>query len=127
MTKTILTLIESPTFPQGISPLIQRLGYQELQVPSLRKAIVAIKAEQPDFIIAEFFYGYGNNYAGVNVSNLDTLLASLPRYSPKTKTLVFVDKEEQQFIGKLHELFPVQGACLHDTPMEIIEKVLSEG
>ncbi|MCW9012602.1 MAG: hypothetical protein OQL06_02370 [Gammaproteobacteria bacterium] len=126
MSKTVLTIIESPTFPKFIPPLLHDMGYREIQVTSMRKAMAAVKTHQPDFIIAEFFYGYGNNYAGVNVSNLDVLLSSLPRYSPDTKTIVFVMKDEQQYVGKLHELYPIQGAFLHTTPQHIIEEVLDE-
>ena len=126
MSKTVLTIKESPTFPKMMSPLLQRLGYKEIPVPSMRKAMAAVKTHKPDFIIAEFFYGYGNNYAGVNVSNLDVLMSSLPRYSPDTKTLVFVQKEEEQYVGKLHALYPLYGAFPYNTPEHIIEKVLSE-
>ena len=126
MSKSVLTIIESPTFPKMISPLLQRLGYREIQVPSMRKAMAAVKTHRPDFIIAEFFYGYGNNYAGVNVSNLDVLMSSLPRYSPDTRTIVFVMKEEQQYVSKLHDLYPLHGAFLHETPQDIIEKVLRD-
>lgn len=122
MPKIVLSIIESPTFPK-LSAMLKRLGVKEIQVSSTRKAIQALKTHKPDFIIAEFYYGYGNNYAGVNVSNLDVLLSSLPRYSPDTKTVVFVQKEEQQYVGKLHALYPLHGAFLHNTPEHILEKL----
>lgn len=75
----------------------------------MRKAIAALKKQQPDFIVAEFFYGYGNNYAGVNISNLDVLLYSLQKYSAQTKVIVLVDKSEFQYVDKLNEII-----CLHD-------------
>lgn len=125
MVKKILTIIESPTFPKMVSPLLDKLGMKEIQVTSMRKAMSAVKAHKPDFIIAEFFYGYGNNYAGVNVSNLDVLLSSLPRYSPDTRTIVFVQKDEEQYVGKLHALYPLHGAFPHRTPANILEEVLS--
>ena len=76
----------------------------------MRKAIAALKKQQPDFIVAEFFYGYGNNYAGVNISNLDVLLYSLQKYSADTKVIVLVDKDEYKYVGKLNEIIK-----LHDT------------
>jgi len=121
---TILSIIESPTHPK-LSSLYQQLGAREIKVNSTRNAIKALKTHKPDFIVAEFFYGYGNNYAGVNVSNLDVLLSSLPKYSPATKTIVFVEKEEAQYIEKLHKLYPLHGAFLHDTPVYIIEESLT--
>ncbi len=120
---TILSLIESPTHPK-LSELYESMGAREIKVNSSRNAIKAVKTHKPDFIVAEFFYGYGNNYAGVNVSNLDVLLSTLPRYSPDTKTIVFVQKEESQYIEKLHKLYPLHGAFLHDTPDYVIEESL---
>ncbi len=75
----------------------------------MRKAIAALKKQQPDFIVAEFFYGYGNNYAGVNISNLDVLLYSLQKYSAQTKVIVLVDKDEFKHVDKLNEIIK-----LHD-------------
>ena len=123
MSLTILSIIESPTHPK-LSKLFKQLGAREIMVNSSRNAIKALKTYKPDFIVAEFFYGYGNNYAGVNVSNLDVLLSSLPKYSPDTKTIVFVMKDEVQFIEKLNNLYPIHAAFLHDTPEFAIEEAL---
>lgn len=123
MSLTILSIIESPTHPR-LSSLYEQMGAREIQVNSTRNAIKAVKTYQPDFIVAEFFYGYGNNYAGVNVSNLDVLLSSLPKYSPHTRTLVFVDKEEAQYVQKLNQLYPLHDAFLHNTPQHVIEESL---
>ena len=121
--KTVLSLIESPTHPK-LSGLYKQMGLREIQVNSSRKAISVLKKDQPDYIVAEFFYGYGNNYAGVNVCNLDVLLSSLPKYSHDTKTIVFVQKDEVQYVKKLHDLYPLHGVFLHNTPESAIEEVL---
>ena len=121
--KKLLSIIESPTHPR-LSALYQQLGLQEFKVNTMRNALKVLKKEQPDFIVAEFFYGYGNNYAGVNVSNLDTLLSSLPKYSPDTRTIVFVQKDEMEHIEKLHKIYPLHAAFLHNTPEYAIEEVL---
>ena len=122
---TVLSIIESPTHPK-LSALYERIGAREIQVNSSRNAIKALKTYQPDFIVAEFFYGYGNNYAGVNVSNLDVLLSSLPKYSPNTRTIVFVMKEEAEFVEKLDKLYPLHAAFLHNTPEYAIEEALTQ-
>jgi hypothetical protein len=90
----------------------------------MRNAMKVLKKEKPDFIVAEFFYGYGNNYAGVNVSNLDTLLASLPRYSPETKTIVFVQKAEMEHLNKLQDLYPLHAAFTYDVTKQVVEEAL---
>lgn len=120
---SILSVIESPNHPK-LSSLYQQMGAHEIKVSTSRQAIKALKTHKPDFIVAEFFYGYGNNYAGVNVSNLDVLLSSLPKYSPQTKTIVFVQKEESQYVEKLNELYPLHAAFLHNTPEYAIKDSL---
>ena len=102
----ILSVVESPAHP-NFSALYRRLGFDEIKLNSQRKAIGQLKKSKPAFLVAEFNYGYANNYAGVNVSNLDTLLASLRRYSPETRVIVLVEKAERQYVDKLAALFPL--------------------
>ncbi len=103
---TLFSIIESPTHP-FLTPLYNKLGVDELCFKHMRKLISKVKKVQPDYIAAEFFYGYGNNYAGINISNLDVMLYSLQRYSPKTKVIVFIDKDEKQYVDKLNEILPL--------------------
>jgi len=121
-TKTLFSIIESSAHP-NFSELYRSLGIKENKINSMRKAIAALKTQQPDFIVAEFFYGYGNNYAGVNISNLDVLLYSLQKYSEHTKVIVLVDKNEFQYVNKLNDIiklhdifkFPVNTRQLQDS------------
>lgn len=106
--KTIYSIIESPLFPD-LTDLCQSLQFEELRFTSTRKAIGQLRTKKPDFVIGEFVYGYGNNYAGVNVSNLDVFLYSLQKYAPDAKVIVVVEKNEQQYVTKLAELFELQG------------------
>ncbi|MDT8404072.1 hypothetical protein [Sulfuriflexus sp.] len=91
----LFSIIESPTHPP-LSEYYRQLGIEEVRLTSTRKAIHALKTQTPDFVVAEFFYGYGNNYAGVNICNLDVFLYSLQKYAPAAKVIVFVDKEEKK-------------------------------
>ena len=104
--KTLFSLIESPAHP-NFSTLYQQLGLQEERFTAARKLHKALQKQQPDFLVGEFIYGYGNNYAGANVCNLDVTLRALQRFSPETKIIVFSSKEEMQYIEKLAELFPL--------------------
>ena len=106
--KTLFSIIESTGHPD-FTALYDSLGIKESKINSMRKAISMLKQQQPDFIVAEFFYGYGNNYAGVNISNLDVLLYSLQKYSSATKVIVLVDKNEFKHVDKLNEIIK-----LHD-------------
>jgi transketolase N-terminal domain/subunit len=120
--KTLFSIIESSAHP-NFSALYDSLDIKESKINSMRKAIAALKKQQPDFIVAEFFYGYGNNYAGVNISNLDVLLYSLQKYSAQTKVIVLVDKNEFQYVDKLNNIiklhdifkFPINKKQLRDS------------
>ena len=119
--RTLFSVIESPTHP-FLTPLYNKLGVDELCFKHMRKLISKIKKVQPDYIAVEFFYGYGNNYAGINISNLDVMLYSLQRYSPKTKVIVFVDKEERQYVDKLNEILPLHAVLIKPVnELEIIK------
>lgn len=102
----LYSIIESPTHPR-LSDLYAELGIDEVQLTSMRKAISELKTNPPDYVVAEFFYGYGNNYAGVNVSNLDVFLYSLQKYAPAAKVIVLADKTDIEHVDKLpRELTP---------------------
>ena len=90
----------------------------------MRKAMAELKKHKPDYVVAEFFYGYGNNYAGVNISNLDVFLHSLRRYAPEAKVIVLVDKSERQYVDKLAEMFPLHGVLLQPAQADDMAKLL---
>ncbi|MCG6899279.1 MAG: hypothetical protein LJE75_04680 [Gammaproteobacteria bacterium] len=108
----LFSIIESPLHPD-FSALYQRLGICEVKLGSMRKAISALKSRKPDIVVAEFMYGYGNNYAGVNVSNLDVFLYSLQKYSRESAVVVMVDQCEVQYVDKLRALFPIHAVLQH--------------
>jgi len=124
-TATLFSIIESPMHPD-FSSVYNRAKIQEIKFSSMRKAISKLKKQQPDYVVAEFFYGYGNNYAGVNISNLDVFLYSLQRYAPQARVIVMVDKSEQQYVDKLQELFSLHAVLQHPVSGALIEKVLND-
>ncbi|HEY9150499.1 MAG TPA: hypothetical protein VIQ75_06780, partial [Gammaproteobacteria bacterium] len=77
--------------------------------------------------VAEFFYGYGNNYAGVNISNLDVLLYSLQRYAPQARVIVLVDKSERIHVDKLNDILPLAGVLTHPVAAGELESLLDAG
>jgi len=124
MHKTLFSIIESPAHP-NFSDLYRQLEIDETKITSMRKTISALKKQQPDYIVAEFFYGYGNNYAGVNISNLDVLLYSLQKYSAHTKVIVLVDKSEYQHVGKLNDIIKLHDVIKYPVNNKQMQKVLS--
>lgn len=116
----LFSIIESPAH-RDHSALYRRLGYREERLPSMRKAISALKRQVPDVVVAEFMYGYGNNYAGVNVCNLDVFLYSLQKYRADSRIIVMVDKQELQYVDKLAALFPLHAVL----PLPVNEAALA--
>jgi len=124
MLHTLFTIDEHSNLPD-FRQLYSTLGITETRIPSMRKAIALLKKQQPDFILAEFEYGYGNNYAGVNISNLDVMLHSLLKYSPESKVIVLVDKSEYQYVGKLNDIIALHEVIQHPVNLKLLEKAFS--
>lgn len=122
--KVVFSIIESPLHP-NFSNLYQSLDIQNIQFNSMRKALSQLKKQQPDFVVAEFFYGYGNNYAGVNVSNLDVFLCSLQKYAPEAKVIAMVEKSEREHVAKLTELFTLHAVLQHPVSPQALSEHLS--
>lgn len=119
----LFSIVESPTHPD-FSGLYLRLGIEEVRLPSMRKAISALKSCVPDIVVAEFFYGYGNNYAGVNVCNLDVFLYSLQKYTAQARIIVLVDAGEFVHVDKLAALFPLHAVLRQPVSAGDIESCL---
>ena len=121
--KVVFSIIESPLHPD-FTRLYHSLNIENVQFNSMRKALSHLKKQKPDFVVAEFFYGYGNNYAGVNVSNLDVFLCSLQKYAPEAKVIVMVEKEERKHVSKLAELFTLHAVLQHPVSSEKMSECL---
>ncbi len=122
--KVVFSIIESPLHPD-FTRLYHSLNIENVQFNSMRKALSHLKKKKPDFVVAEFFYGYGNNYAGVNVSNLDVFLCSLQKYAPEAKVIVMVEKEERKHVSKLAELFTLHALLQHPVSPQVLSEKLS--
>ena len=122
-TSTLLSIIESAAHP-NFTGTYKQLGITETKLNSMRKALASLKSRPSDYIIAEFFYGYGNNYAGVNISNLDVMLYSLQKYSPDTRVIVLVDKSEREYVDKLNEIFPIHAVLPYPVSEDDIKQIL---
>jgi len=101
----VYSIIESASHPK-LSDLYQKSGYEEYVFTSMRKAIQSLKSIKPDLVVADFLYGYGNNYAGVNISNLDVFLYSMQKYAPQARVIALYEKSERPYIKQLQTLFP---------------------
>ena len=104
--KTLFSLIESP-FPADFPSLYQELGIVTERFNSARNLHRALQKKTPDFFVGEFVYGWGNDYAGATVSNLDVTLRTLQCVAPQAKVIVVMQASEEAHIGKLLELFTI--------------------
>ncbi len=123
---TLFSIIESPSHPR-LDALYQRLGIHQVKLASQRKAIQALKRGVPDWVVAEFFYGFGNNYAGANVSNLDVFLSSLRKMAPAARVIVLVSKEQAQYVPLLAERFPLHAVLTLPVTEDDVETILRGG
>lgn len=123
--RILFSVFESP-MRLNLGALCERLSMDEVLLNSPRKAINQLKKQKPDFILAEFFYGYSSNYAGINISNLDVLLYSLPKYAPQAKVLVVADKHEKVYAEKFGTLFDLHGILLRPVNMQTLETLLEQ-
>ena len=119
----LYSIVESPAHAD-FSALYRRLNLLEIEFKSMRKAMAHLRHQPPDFVVAEFFYGYANNYAGVNISNLDVLLFSLQKYAPNSRVLVMVDKSERTYVEPLSRIFPLHGILQHPVSAQDVEERL---
>jgi hypothetical protein len=123
---TLLSIVESAAHP-NFSGTFRQLGLVETRLNSMRKAIATLKNQSFDYIVAEFFYGYGNNYAGVNISNLDVMLYSLQKYSPESRVIVLVDKSEREHADRLNAMFALHAVLQHPVSEADIQQALEAG
>jgi hypothetical protein len=124
MTSPLLfSILESPGHP-NFSALYRQLGMEERRLPSQRKAVQALKQEVPDWVVAEFFYGFGNNYAGANLSNLDVFLASLQKFAPAARVILLVDKSQGPYVDKLAARFSLHATLEQPVALEAMAAVL---
>jgi hypothetical protein len=119
----LFSIIESLGHP-NLTELYRSRNIREVRLPSMRKAIQALREQRPDYVVAEFFYGYGNNYAGANLGNLDVFLASLQKYAPLARVIVMVDKQERQYAERLAERYPLHAVLVQPVTAADVETLL---
>lgn len=120
----LFSIIESPGHP-NLSALYRGLGIEELRLASQRKAVQTLKRRPPDIVVAELFYGFGNNYAGANLDNLDVFLASLQRYAPEARVIVLVARDQRRHVDRLAERFPVHAVLVQPVRESDVAEVLA--
>ncbi len=121
--KTLFTLIHSP-LPSDLVSLYQELGIVAERFDSARNLHRALQKKAPDYFVGEFVYGWGNDYAGATVSNLDVTLRTLQAAAPQAKIIVVMQPSEAPHIGKLLELFTIDAVLKYPVTAEEMRAVL---
>lgn len=121
--KTLFALSESPFFPH-FPDLYQELGIVAERFDSARNLHRALQKQAPEFFLGEFIYGWGNDYAGNTVSNLDVTLRTLQSKAPRARIIVFMQPSEEPHIGKLMELFPIHAVLKYPVGEEQMRAIL---
>lgn len=119
----LYSLIESPFHPD-LGTLYRRLGISAERFTSARNLHRALQKQKPDVFVGEFIYGWGNNYAGANVSNLDVTLRTLQCQAPQAKVIVFMHPREAAHIDKLLALFSVHAVLTYPVSEPAMEAAL---
>lgn len=102
-TKTLLFIVERGGYPLFNDELVQR-GFAVATEHSMRKALARLKTETPDIILAEF--NYGPRY-GMQISNLEPLLARIETVSPDAKLIAFTEREYAHHLASLRVRFRI--------------------
>lgn len=92
----LLSIIEIGGYPD-FSKIYAALGYEFIQVPSMRKGIQFIKKNKVNLIVAEF--NYQSDFRD-RTSQLETLMAAI-QPKPDIQVIVFFDKEQLHQLERL--------------------------
>ena len=121
--KLVFSIAESPAHPD-LRSVYEKVCFNEERYPSTRKAIQGLKKNIPDVIVADFIYGYGSNYAGANVCNMDVFMRTMAKYNQDTPLILFAEKSEGKFIEKFADLFHVSAALPYPVDINELESIL---
>lgn len=123
--KQIYSYCETVPFTH-YSALFNQRGLREQAFSSLRKLISTLKGAPPEFIVAEFRYAWGNNYASCHIGNLDTLLISIPKYAPETKVIVIFHKGEQAYVERLQSSYAIHGVVEYSPSVSALDGLMTQ-
>jgi hypothetical protein len=121
--KTLYTLVQSP-FATHYADVFREHGIAVERFDSARNLHRALQKQPPDFFVGEFIYGWGNDYAGATVSNLDVTLRTLQVVAPQAKIIVVMQPSEAAHIGKLLALFSVHAVLQYPITEEQMRAAL---
>jgi DNA-binding NtrC family response regulator len=118
---TLLAIIEMGGYP-NFTPLYQKMGYEVVVMNAMRKVLSFLKKNQPTVIVAEF--NFQPSFRD-RTSNLESLLAVVQRM-PKTKVIVFYEREYGEQLEKLRIRFPLFDALPYPIEAQQLEEQIKQ-
>ncbi|MET0014821.1 MAG: hypothetical protein ABW085_09840 [Sedimenticola sp.] len=120
--KKILSIVEMGGYPD-FAPLFRNLGFQPEKVHAIRKAQVWLKKNKPAVVVSEFHF---DPELRDRMSNLESLMATLQRYAPDAKVIVFIDKNHRDRLEKVEARYNVFGALDYPIDEERLKTLLQK-
>ncbi|OOZ37484.1 hypothetical protein [Solemya velesiana gill symbiont] len=120
--KIILSIVEMGGYPD-FAPLFRSLGYQPGKLHAIRKAQSWLKKNKPAVVVSEFHF---DPELRDRMSNLESLMATLQRYAPDAKVIVFIDKNHRDRLEKVQARYNVFGALGYPIDEESLKALLQK-
>lgn len=117
--RILLSIIEFGGYPD-FKPLYRQAGYEVESVASVRKALGLLKRLSPDVIVAEF--NFQSDFRD-RTSSLESLLAVVQRV-PKTKMIVFHERDHAHQLVRLQAQFPIHAALAYPIDAQLLDASL---
>jgi len=102
----LLAIVEMGGYPDFF-PLYRRKGYLPEKVHSMRKAQAWLKKNRAAVVVTEFHF---DPELRDRMGNLESLFATLQRYSPDAGVIVFIEKAHRPRLQKAEHRYAVLGA-----------------
>ena len=115
----VLAVVEFGGYPNFV-PLYEQAGFEVVVERSVRRAIGRLKTIKPSVIVAEF--NFQSDFRD-RTSSLESLLAVVQR-SPKTKVIVFYEKDHAHQLARLQAQFPIHAALAYPIDAQLLDASL---
>ena len=118
----LLAIVEMGGYPDFV-PLYRRKGYRVEKVHSMRKAQLWLKKNQPEVVVAEFHF---DPDLRDRMSTLESLLATLQRYAPGARVIVFIECGHRPRLEQVKGRYSVFAALDYPVAEQRLSDVLDQ-
>ncbi|HHH39261.1 MAG TPA: hypothetical protein ENK50_06790 [Sedimenticola sp.] len=108
----LLAIVEMGGYPE-FETLYRSHGFIPEKVYSVRKAQAWLKRHRPAVVVTEFHF---DPDLRDRMGNLESLMATLQRYAPEARVIVFIDRDHRPRLERTEARYPVFGSL--DYPID---------